>query len=56
MIMNLPLRKRRPSEQCNIFTLEIFPFLGNNCRKTGNTRNGTEVVNPCIEKSFLIGP
>ena len=28
--------------------LEIFSFLSNNCRKTGNARIGIEIVNPCI--------
>ena len=28
--------------------LEMFPFLSNNYRKTGNMRTGTETVNPRI--------
>ena len=32
----------------NKHLLEIFPFLNNNCRKKGNMRTGTEIVNPCI--------
>ena len=27
--------------------LEIFQFLINNCRKTGNMRIGSKIVNPC---------
>ena len=34
--------------------LEIFPFLSNNCRKTGNMRTRAEIVNPCI--GFLYSP
>ena len=26
----------------------MFPFLSNNCRKTGNMRTGTEILKPCV--------
>ena len=32
----------------NKYLLEIFPFLGNNCKKPGNMRSGTVIVNRCI--------
>ena len=28
--------------------LEMFPLLSKNCRKAGNIRTETEIVNPCI--------
>ena len=34
--------------------LKIFPFLSNNCQKSGSLRNGTKIVSPCINKTHLV--
>ena len=47
------VKKRCVRSFQNKHVLEIFPFLSNNCRKTGNVRTGTEIVNPCIKLFYL---
>ena len=42
---------------CSLFSKQIyskiFPFLSNNCPKTGNMKTVTEVVNPCIVPKYI---
>ena len=39
-----------------IYIPERFPFLNNNCRKTGTMKTGTEIANCVLPLFFLFSP